>query len=101
MEETGFVPNGESAELLKIARGVLLASADFMRAMVTSLPETRRSSFLAVLNDGGRIGVEFTVDGEGSQKLALVGIANDGQRMTAAEFLLSHDSGHRFNECRS
>lgn len=88
MEETGFVPDRESAELLKIARGVLLASADFMRAMVTSLPETRRSRFLEVLDDGGRIGVEFTVDGEGSQKLVLVGIANDGQRTTAAELVL-------------
>lgn len=96
MKETGFVPDGESAELLKIARGVLLASADFMRAMVNSLPETRRSRFLGVLNDGGRIGIEFTVDGEGSQKLALVGIANDGQRMTAAELVFGHDFGHRF-----
>ena len=87
MNETSFIPAEDSAELSKIATGVTIAAADLMRKMVDMLPDERRERFLVVLEEGGRVGVECTVDAKAGRQLTLVAISKDGARYEAAELL--------------
>jgi len=87
MPQTSFIPSEDSAELSRIATGVTIAAADLMRKMVSLLPDDRSDRFLAALDDGGRVGVECTVDAKGSRQLTMVAISKDGERYEAGELL--------------
>ena len=87
MNQASFIPAEDSADLSKLATGVKIVAADLMRKMVDMLPDERRERFLVVLEDGGRVGVECTVDATARRQLTLVAISKDGARHEAAELL--------------
>jgi len=91
MTETGFIPAENSRELSKLACATTLAAGDLMRLMVDMLPAGRHDRFHSILERGGQVGVETTVDRNARRRLLLVAIDTDGTRFEAGEVLFVGD----------
>lgn len=91
MDETGFMSLEDSAELRRLSNLALNANGELMAFMLSNLPADRRDLLGAVLEEGGRVGIEAAVDQNGARTLSLVGVDRDGRRHKGATILFVGD----------
>jgi|GEM_PF-6159613 len=81
---TNFIPAANAATLSQRSAAALRAVSELMEMIVNDLPEGKQASLGALLDGGGRVGVELTVDKSGANKISLVGVEREGRHRTLA-----------------
>ena len=79
-----FIPTSDAAALSKQCAALLRASSDLMETISADLPDTKQSLLMQILDGGGRVGFEVSVDRHAINKISLVAIEREGHRRTLA-----------------
>lgn len=74
-----------NSTLSKLATAILNANGDLMGLVYISLPDDRKRQVDAILSNNGRIGFESTTDAHAVNRILLVGITANNQRLVLAE----------------
>lgn len=82
---SNFIPAIDHVELGKRYAAALAASAELLAVMAKDLPPDRMQAMSALLDGGGRVGIEATVDKAGTSRAVLIGIEREGARRVLAE----------------
>lgn len=79
-----FVPTSNANELSKRSASALRTVSDLMEMVIADLPQTKQAALGALLEGGGRVGLELTLDRHGENRISLVGIEREGARLNLA-----------------
>ena len=53
--------------------------------MLKALPQTKHDALQALLDGGGRVGIETSIDRRGANRIKLIGLEREGARLMLAE----------------
>lgn len=76
-----FIPSSDAAALNHRAAAAHHATANLLQVLLLDLDKEEHQRIDALLADGGRLGIEATVDGTGTTSLAMVGFTGLGERL--------------------
>lgn len=79
-----FIPTRDAATLSKQCAAFMRAASDLMETISAELPEAKQSALMQVLDGGGRIGLEVTVDRHAINLVSLVAVEREGHHRTLA-----------------
>ncbi len=95
MDATGFIPPHDAGQLSHLSSQTLLSMGELMQAMTESLHDVRRAELGDVLEAGGSLGIQATVDRKGERTLKLISIQPNGEQRTEATMLFSSPPAKR------
>ena len=84
MNET-LTPIPDALALSRLCAASLRANGDLIAVMLATLPQTKRDALQALLDGGGSVGIETTVNGKGTSRIKLIGMEREGARLMLAE----------------
>lgn len=79
-----FTPKAGTSELTKQAAAFMRAASDLVEVLSTELPAEKQAIMMQVLDGGGRVGLEVTVDRHASNLLRLVVVEREGRHLALA-----------------
>jgi hypothetical protein len=79
-----FVPSKDSAALQKQSVAFMRAASDLMEIISNELSAEIQNSLLQVIDGGGRVGLEVTVDRHANNLMSLVAVEREGRHRTLA-----------------
>ncbi len=96
MTEDTFHPAADPLALDTACKATLNAVADLYQIMLKDLPSNGRQSADRILAEGGRLGIEVTVDKHSKSHISLVAYEADGsrQRMAIVHTTFPSDTKH-------
>jgi hypothetical protein len=77
-----FIPAADTNELTRRSAVALLAFSELMDSMLRELPGARLEALNNLLQGGGRVGIEITLDRRGENRICLVGIEREGHHLS-------------------
>jgi RecG-like helicase len=88
MSSEDFKKFSDEEHTSTLVNAATAAFAELMTSMVAELPHGQKLLLTNVLENGGRIGIESTVDKHGNQSLQLIAIEPEGTRRTVAKIAM-------------
>lgn len=79
-----FIPTSDAAILSKRCAAFMRAASELMELISNELPDEKQSALMQVLDGGGRVGLEVTVDRHASNLVSLVAVEREGHHRTLA-----------------
>ncbi|WP_426192568.1 hypothetical protein [Massilia sp. DWR3-1-1] len=79
-----FVPTSDAAALSKQSAAFMRAASDLMEIISKELPAELQASMMQVIDGGGRVGLEVTVDRHANNLMSLVAVEREGRHRTLA-----------------
>lgn len=80
-----FIPTTDAVALSQCCAACLLASSNLMALMLKPLPQSKLDALQGLLDGGGSVGIETSVDGKGANRIKLIGLEREGARLMLAE----------------
>ena len=80
----GFKPASDAERLRERCDVALHAAGDLMETITADLSQPAQDAIAGILANGGRVGLEFTVDRVAESRICVLGIDADGERHTLA-----------------
>lgn len=84
MSTPNFIPSSDAAALIHRAAAAHHATANLLEVLLLGLPEDKLQALDVLMAEGGRVGIEATVDREQRTSLCMVGFTPDGDRLLLA-----------------
>lgn len=81
MTNPDFIASSDAATLYQRAAAMHHATAGLLQALLLDLGAEEHQRIDTLLADGGRLGIEATVDGMGTTSLCMVGFTGTGERL--------------------
>jgi hypothetical protein len=79
-----FIPTSDAASLSRQCVAVMRAASDLMETISSELPANKQQVMMQVIEGGGCVGLEITVDAHAENQVSLVAIEREGRRITIA-----------------
>ena len=87
-EADHFIPAKDAEGLSKCCADALRVCSDLIGYMTGELEEPKKAALCAVIDGGGRVGIELLVDKAGSSRIALAAIEREGARRVLATVVI-------------
>lgn len=88
-----FKPASDRAELQERCRVASLAAAELVEAIARDLPQSAHAELSRLLETGGRVGLEVTVDRAGANAYSLVAYDGAGTRQELVQVAMQAPAG--------
>ena len=79
-----FIPTSDAVNLSRQCAAFMRAASDLMETISGELPAGKQAMLMQVLDGGGRVGLEVTVDRHAANLVSLVAIEREGHHRTLA-----------------
>lgn len=80
----GFMPASDVEQLRHRCDVALQAAGNLMETLTADLSQSAQDAIAGILANGGRVGLEFTVDRVAESRICVMGIEANGERHTLA-----------------
>ena len=85
MTDTIFIPAADPGALDKARKAAFLTASELMRHMTADLDDSESGLLVQVLNGGGRVGIEMTLDKHRVPHVSVIAVELEGTRHVLAE----------------
>ncbi len=82
--DPNFNPSSDAATLLRRVAVMHVAASELLQVALLFLAEDKHRALDALLENGGRVGVEATTDRQGERQVLMVGLNKAGERLLIA-----------------